>query len=117
MDIRDLVHALVLGNLLTARQWVADARRLNLDWKTIPEPADLSGSHAAIAAGMVELFAERSGAAAPEWTSRIGAVHEMLILDPGLERMPRSFARAMANGPEALRKRNLVALPEFLEVA
>jgi hypothetical protein len=117
MDIRDLAHALVLGDLLTARQWVADARRLNVDWETIPEPVDLSDRHAAIAAGMVELFAERTGAAPPEWTSKIGAVNELLILDPGLERMPRSFARAMASGPEALRKRNLVALPEFLEVA
>jgi len=117
MDIRDLVRALVLGDLLTARQWVTDAHRMNLDWETVPEPVDLNERHAAIAAGMVELFAERTGATAPAWTSRIGAVHELLILDPGLERMPRSFARAMANGPDALRKRNLVALPEFLEVA
>ena len=34
-----------------------------------------------------------------------------------LEEMPRSFARAKSEGPEPLRKRNLLALPDFLDVA
>jgi hypothetical protein len=40
-----------------------------------------------------------------------------LILDPGLDQMPRSFAHAKAAGPEPLRRRNLIALPDFLDVA
>jgi len=117
MEISDLVLALTRGDLLLARQWVADARRENVQWDAIPQPTDLGEKEAAIAAAMIELLASRAGVPAPHWTSAIGAVAEEIVLDPGLELMPRSFARAKATTPEALRKRNLVALPEFLEVA
>lgn len=117
MEISDLVLALMRGDLLLARQWVADAQRENMRWDTIPEPTGLNDKETVIAAAMIELLASRAGVPAPGWTGGIGAVDEEIVLDPGLELMPRSFARAKATTPEALRKRNLVALPEFLEVA
>lgn len=116
MDIRDLVHALTRGDLLAARQWTADARRANLRWELIAQPVGLTEHEASIAAAMVELFASRAGVAAP-WTSTVAGVQEPIVLDPGLEQMPRSFARAKATAPDALRRRNLIALPEFLDVA
>jgi hypothetical protein len=70
-----------------------------------------------VAAAILELLSARSGAEPPPWTATIGASHEPVILDPGLENMPRSFARAKSDGPEPLRKRNLLALPDFLDVA
>jgi len=70
-----------------------------------------------VAAAIVELFADRAGAKPPAWTSAVGAEDEPVVLDPGLEQMPRSLAQAKAFGPELLRKRNLVALPDFLDVA
>lgn len=39
-----------------------------------------------------------------------------LCLDPGLEGMPRTLERAKTDAPESLRKRNLYALPDFLDV-
>jgi len=71
----------------------------------------------AVAAGIVELLASRDGHTSPPWTKTIGAVEGALILDPGLDRMPRSFAHAKTAGPEPLRRRNLIALPDFLDVA
>jgi hypothetical protein len=117
MDVRDLVRSIVSGDLLAARQWVADARRAQVRWEQCEQPAGLSGRELAIAAGLVELFAERDGTTPPPWTRRVGPEQDLVILDPGLETMPRSFARARAFGPESLRKRNLIALPDFLDVA
>ena len=52
----------------------------------------------------------------PAWTLSIGAQREPLFLDPGLQEMPRTLAHAMTDGPEPLRRRNLFASPDFLDV-
>ena len=117
MDVRKLVQALLAGDLLTARQCVSDARRTRVAWERLERPRDLDDRELSVAAGIIELLASRTGDMPPSWTTNIGAVHELLVLDPGLEQMPRSFAHAKAAGPESLRKRNLIALPDFLDVA
>ena len=117
MDVPELVHALLTGDLLTARQCVADAQRTRLQWQQLEQPRGLSDREMSVAAGIVELLASRTGGTPPPWTKTVGAVPEPLVLDPGLEQMPRSFARAKTAGPEPLRRRNLIALPDFLDVA
>ena len=117
MDLRDLVDAIVAGDLLTARQWVADARRERMKWERLECPSDFGSREMAIAAGLVELLAGRAGEKPPVWTRGVGAEREPVVLDPGLEQMPRSLAQAKAFGPEPLRKRNLFAPPDFLDVA
>ena len=117
MDVLDLVHAILAGDLLTARQCVADAQRMNVQWEQVDQPQGLSDREMSVAAGVVELLASRSGSVPPPWTKTIGAVREPLVLDPGLDEMPRSFAHAKTAGPEPLRRRNLIALPDFLDVA
>lgn len=117
MDVPELVHALLAGDLLTARQCVADAQRTHVRWEQLEQPRGLSDREMSVAAGIVELLASRTGGTPPPWTKTVGAVREPLILDPGLEQMPRSFARAKTAGPEPLRRRNLIALPDFLDVA
>jgi hypothetical protein len=117
MDIRELVGAILAGDLLTARQWVADARRNRLSWEDVGQPQGLSERELSVAAGLAELLAERSGSPPPSWTRAVGAVHGLLILDPGLETMPRTFAYAQASAPAPLRSRNLIAMPDFLDVA
>ena len=117
MDICELVQALLAGDLLTARQRVADAQRTEVYWEQLERPVGLNDRELSVAAGVVELLAGRAGRRPPSWTQGVGAVRELLVLDPGLEKMPRSFARAKAAGPEPLRRRNLIALPDFLDVA
>jgi hypothetical protein len=95
----------------------ADARRACVQWDQLKQPADLNDRELPVAAGIVELLAARSGISPPSWTQTVGAVQEMLVLDPGLENMPRSFAQARIAGPEPLRKRNIIASPDFLDVA
>lgn len=117
MDLAELVHALLAGDLLAARQWVADARQRQLDWQQLQRPGDLDDRGMVIAAALAEMLAARSGAQPPAWTAAIGGFREPFVLDPGLEEMPRSYARAKSSGPEPLRRRNLIALPDFLDVA
>jgi hypothetical protein len=116
MELRDLVRAIVQGDLLTARQWVADAYRMRLRWEHCQCPHDMDDQELAIAAGLAELLAHRIGARPPSWTVTVGPHKEPLLLDPGIEKMPRSLARARSHAPESLRKRNLFALPDFLDV-
>ena len=117
MDLRALVEAILGGDLLTARQWVADAHRERLDWQNLEYPRGFSDREITVAAGVIELLARRAGKKPPAWTEGVGAGREPLVLDPGLEHMPRSLAHAKISGPEPLRKRNLIALPDFLDMA
>src|SRR5690349_984012 len=94
MELRDLVDAVLGGDLLGARQWVADARRERVMWEHFDLPRDLAGRRMVVAAGLVELLAERAGEKPPSWTESVGAEQDPVVLDPGLEKMPRSFAHA-----------------------
>jgi hypothetical protein len=116
MELPDLVRAVLSGNLLAARQWVADARRAQLQWPACTRPLGLDNREMTVAAALAELLATRAGLAAPSWTAAIGANNEPLFLDPGIQSMPRSLERSRTDAPEALRKRNLFALPDFLDV-
>jgi hypothetical protein len=116
MELRDLVRAILSGDLLAARQWVADAYRARIQWERVVRPSGLDDREMTVAAAIVELLAARAGMASPPWTLSIGAQREPLFLDPGIQEMPRTLARAMTDGPEPLRRRNLFASPDFLDV-
>jgi len=116
MELRELVTFILSRDLLSARQWVADALRAGFRWESVQRPNGLNERELAVAAGVAELLAERAGSRAPPWTSTIGACRESVLLDPGLDAMPRTLARAKTAGPEPLRRRNLIATPEFLSV-
>jgi hypothetical protein len=116
MDLRELVRAILSGDLLTARQWVADAERAGVLWEKFGKPTGLDEREMTVAAGLAELLATRAGAAPPPWTASVGSTDEPLFLDPGLQDMPRTLAHAKAEGPEPFRRRNLIASPDFLSV-
>lgn len=117
MDVSALARALLSGDLLTARQIVADFQRTHTPFEHIDRPAGVSERELAVAAAVIEMLADRGQVKPPAWTAGIGALPDLVVLDPGLEQMPRSFERAKISGPEALRRRNLVAPPDFLDVA
>ena len=117
MDLRDLVRALLGFDALTARQWLADAQRAGLVWAEVPAPAGLDATELAAAAGVAELLASRSGQPAPDWTAAVPPAPQRLFLVRAASTMPRLRAACEREGPEPLRRRGLLAPPDFLSVA
>lgn len=102
---------------MEARQWVADARRARLAWSRVQEPEGLSPVERAVAAGIVELLASRAGEGAPGWTADVGPLASPLLLVRAAAELPRLRTSCEREGPEPLRRRNLLAPPEFLTIA
>jgi hypothetical protein len=117
MQIRALIEALMSFDILSARQWVADAMRLRISWSEVARPADMDAEQLAVAAGVVELLAERCGQAPPSWTLDVGESPKRIYLVRAAESMPRLRKFCEQEGPEPLRRRQIMAPPEFLSVA
>jgi len=117
MNILDLVNALLSYDALTARQWVADAERSGFPWSRVPQPSGLDATASALAAGLTELLASRAGQLPPAWTAKIPPAPQRMFLVRAAESMPRLRALCEAEGPEPLRRRGLLAPPEFLTLA
>jgi len=117
MELRDLVRALLGFDALAARQWLADAQRAGLVWAEVPAPAGLNATELAAAAGVAELLASRAGQAAPAWTAAVPPSPQRLFLVRAAATMPRLRAACEQEGPEPLRRRGLLAPPDFLSIA
>lgn len=117
MDLRDLIAALMVYDALAARQWVADAIRLPLRWSQVPPPQGLGAQELAVAAGVVELLAQRMNQSPPHWTKDVAQSPTPLYLVRAAKFMPRLRTLCEQEGPEPLRKRHILAPPEFLTVA
>ena len=117
MELRDLVLALVAGDALDARQWVADAAREGFCWSAIASPPSLTPPQLAVAAGIAELLASRAGQAPPPWVRDVPASTERIVLVKAAQTMPRLLRLCEEEGPEPLRRRNILAPPDFLTAA
>jgi len=117
VDLNDLVGALLRFDGLSARQWLADAARSGLVWSEVPVPVGLDATERAVAAGVAELLASRAGQSPPGWTAAIPPAPEKLFLVRAAATMPRLRAVCEQDGPEPLRRRGLLAPPDFLSIA
>jgi len=117
MDLLDLVNALLSYDTLTARQWLADAERSGFSWSKVPAPGDLDPTASALAAGVTELLASRAGQSPPDWTAKVPPAPRKVFLVRAAEVMPRLRDLCEREGPEPLRRRGLLAPPEFLTLA
>lgn len=117
MEIADLVRALLAYDGLAARQWVADALQEGIEWSRVPAPRMSEPLEIVIAAAVVELLAERAGQSPPEWTHAVPAAPEPVFLIRAAASMPRTRRLCEEEGPEPLRRRRLLAPPDFLTIA
>ena len=117
VDLLDLVKALLSYDALSARQWLADAERSGFTWLEVPVPSGLDPTSSALAAGVTELLASRAGQVPPAWTAKVPAAPERVFLVRAAEVMPRLRELCEREGPEPLRRRGLLAPPEFLTFA
>lgn len=117
MDLEDLVRALLRFDALSARQWLADAQHSGFVWTEIPAPIGLNATELATAAGVAELLAARTGQPPPDWAASVPPAPERLFLVRAAANMPRLRSLCEREGPEPLRRRGLLAPPEFLSIA
>jgi hypothetical protein len=117
MNLEDLVRALLRYDSLAARQWLADAQRSGIVWAEVPSPEGLDATELATAAGVVELLAERAGQPPPAWAAGVPPAPQKLFLVRAASTMPRLRSLCEREGPEPLRRRGLLAPPEFLRLA
>jgi hypothetical protein len=117
MDLRDLVRALLSFDALAMRQWLADAQGSGLVWTQVPAPVGLNATELAAAAGVAELLASRMGQSPPDWAASVPPAPERLFLVRAASSMPRLRSLCEREGPEPLRRRGLLAPPEFLSIA
>ena len=117
MNLDDLITALLARDALAARQWMADATRSAFDWSRVLKPEGLDPFGGAVAAGVVEMMAERTHVHPPNWTALVPAAPSILFLVSASESMPRLRRSCQEEGPWPLRKRSIFAPPEFLTMA
>jgi hypothetical protein len=80
-------------------------------------PSDLDPVGRAVAASVVEMIAERQGGNPPSWTSRVPPDPTRLFLVRAAESLPRLRRLCEEEGPEPLRRRRILAPPDFLTAA
>lgn len=117
MELVDLVRAILSQDTLAARQWVADSLRSGIRWPEVAKPERLSDTELALAAGLAELMAERAGQSPPGWAAGVDGAPAVTFLVRAAETMPRLRRLCEEEGPLPLRRRGLLAPPEFLTVA
>jgi len=117
MHLEDLVRALLNFEALAVRQWLADAQRSGFVWAEVPPPAGLDATGLAVAAGVAEVLSARLGQSPPVWTASVPPAPEKLYLVRAALSMPRLRSLCEREGPEPLRRRGLLAPPEFLSIA
>jgi hypothetical protein len=116
MNPRNLVLAALRGDDLSVRQYVKDAARAGFSWASAPPPDFGFPRARAVYASLVELLASRANETAPAWTSSVGGAPRPLFLVRQAKKSKALKHESMANTPEALTKRNVFALRDYLAV-
>jgi hypothetical protein len=117
VSLEDLAAAALRRDNLTLRSLVQDFLREHPHLQGVSRPQTEDQAILGIAAGLIELLAQRNEQAAPDWSRTIGAMPEPFILLEAALRMKRLRALCEAESPEPLRKRGLYAPPDFLTFA
>jgi len=116
MNPRDLVLAALRGDDLTLRQLVKDAAREGFSWTRAPPPEFRGCRSRAVYASLVELLAIRAGQTPPDWTTNVAKAPAPLFLVRGAKKSKALRRESLSGTPESLRKRNVFALPDYLDV-
>ena len=117
MNVTDeLALAAAERRSLELRELVLNLLHAFPDLERVPAPSTEDPRARAIAASLLELLAERRNQKPPEWTQLEGQT-ERFFLVAAAETMPRLRALCEREAPPMLKKRNLFAPPNFLEVA
>lgn len=115
IPLGEVARAAMNGEHLVVRQWAADCLRERLTWAALKRPTDLAGDELAIAAGLVEIVAQLAGQSAPPWVAPVPCASRPIYFVPS--EMRRSRETSEREGPEPLRRRQIFAMPNYLQLA
>ena len=99
---------------LRLRSLVQDLIRESPRLSECPQPQVSDTRLLIVAAGLVELLAERTGQLAPSWAATVGAMPEPTFLVAAADRLLSMRQLCEEESPEPLRKRGLFAPPQYL---
>jgi hypothetical protein len=112
-----VVEAALDGDALKLRSFCQDLLREKGDLYDCPAPTADDKQKMAIAASLVELLAIRTGQIPPIWTEAVEGLAKPIYLLKSAEKMSRLRNLCESESPEPLRKRGLLAPPNFLSFA
>lgn len=115
--IDELAEAALSGDALLLRSVVQDWLRETRQFQTVAAPTSIDPAQRAVAAGLVEMFAERARQTPPSWTGTVPAVSEPLFLVRAASTMKRLRKLCEEQSPFPLRRRRIYAPPDFLTFA
>jgi hypothetical protein len=117
VTLEQLAEAAINQDALSLRSLTQDLLREHGNLKEVPRPITVNFKTLAVAAALIELFAERLHQEPPTWTQEIGPLPEPIYLLEAAATMRRLRALCENQAPEPLRKRGIFAPPNFLESA
>jgi hypothetical protein len=80
----------------------------------VPQPSSMEERHWGVAAALLELLALRTGQQPPGWTALVGGLREPFFMVAEAETLRNTRIMCEQESPEPLRKRKLLAPPQFL---
>ncbi|HWB52863.1 MAG TPA: hypothetical protein VG722_01680 [Tepidisphaeraceae bacterium] len=113
--IEQLAETALSGNALLLRSLTQDWLREFPRLADVPAPATTDATVLSVAAGLIELLAQRRHEPPPPWTKTIGALPQPLHLVKATQTMRRLRELCERETPAPLRKQNLFAPLGFLE--
>lgn len=117
VSLEHMAQAALAGEALELRSLVQDWLRENPRIDQCPRPGSDDPEVLAVAASLVELFAQRAGQPPPDWSQTIGPLDHPRYLVRAAQTMKRLRRMCQTDSPLPLRRRNLFAPAEFLQFA
>ena len=115
--LEELAAAALSGDALGLRALAAQFLAEATDFEREPPPSSRDPKIRAVSAALIELFAERAGTTAPNWSGKIGSAGSPLFLIASAAKMPRLRELCERESPRPFRSRGIFVTPNYLESA
>jgi hypothetical protein len=114
VTLDQIAQAALQRERLQLRSLVQDYLRENGELSSVRAPSNDDNAVTVMAAGIVELLADRRQQSPPAWTRLVGPLAEPFYLVAAAQQMTRLRHLCETEAPEPLRRRRLFAPPNFL---
>lgn len=114
--LEQIAAQILAKNPLEVRSLMQDYLRRGMPLRLEHAPTSDDPRVWAVAAAIAELIAARTMQQAPAWANQIGKLPIPIYLVEAASKSPKMRARVERESPEPLRKRNVFAPPDYLEM-